>query len=111
MISDSARSHRCAPNQIEGTSMKTQHIERIPISQIRVVNPRARNKITFRTIIHNIGAVGLKKPITVRPRKPAKDGTCYDLVCGQGRLEAVAALGDVDIPAVITDASRKDCYL
>ena len=91
--------------------MKAQHIERIPISKIRVVNPRYRNKVTFRTIINNIGEVGLKKPITVRMRALGKDGTCYDLVCGQGRLEAVAALGGVDVPAIVTEAARKDCYL
>lgn len=91
--------------------MKTPHIERIAISHIRIVNPRSRNKIAFRAIINNIGVVGLKKPITVRMRKPSKDGTCYDLVCGQGRLEAVAALGGTDVPAIITEATRKDCYL
>ena len=91
--------------------MKTQHIERIPISQIRVVNPRFRNKVTFGAIVNNIGEVGLKKPITIRRRPPAKDGTCYDLVCGQGRLEAVAALGSADVPAIVTEATRKQCYL
>ena len=91
--------------------MKAQHIERIPISQIRVVNPRSRNKIAFRVIVNNIGAVGLKKPITVFRRKPEKDGTCYDLVCGQGRLEAVAVLGGKDIPAIVTEAIRKERYL
>lgn len=91
--------------------MKAQHIERIPISQIRVVNPRSRNKIAFRVIVNNIGAVGLKKPITVFRRKLDKDGTCYDLVCGQGRLEAVSVLGGKDIPAIVTEAIRKDRYL
>jgi ParB family chromosome partitioning protein len=91
--------------------MKTQRIERIPISQIRVVNPRSRNKIAFRTIINNIGTVGLKKPITVFKRKPAKDGTCYDLVYGEGRMEAVGALGGKDIPAIVTEAGAKERYL
>jgi ParB family transcriptional regulator, chromosome partitioning protein len=91
--------------------MKPQRIERIPINQIRVVNPRTRNKKTFRGIINNIGEVGLKKPITVFRRELAQDGTRYDLVCGQGRLESVAALGGKDIPAIITDASLKERYL
>lgn len=91
--------------------MKSQHIERIPISQIRIVNPRFRNKVTFRVIVNHIGAVGLKKPITVFRRSPSKDGTFYDLVCGQGRLEAVAALGGKDIPALVTEATRKERYL
>ena len=91
--------------------MKAQRIESIPISEIRVINPRARNKHTFNGIVNNIGIVGLKKPITVNRRKREADGTLYDLVCGQGRLEAVASLGGVSIPAIITEASLKDCYL
>jgi len=91
--------------------MKTQRIERIPISQIRVVNPRSRNKIAFRMIINNIKAIGLKKPITVFKCKPDQSGARYELVCGQGRLEAVASLGGKDIPAIITDAPRKERYL
>ncbi len=55
--------------------------------------------------------MGLKKPITVFRRDLEKDGTRYDLVCGQGRLEAMAALGSKVIPAIVTDASLKERYL
>jgi ParB family transcriptional regulator, chromosome partitioning protein len=72
-----------------------QRIESIPVSEIRIVNPRARNKITFQNIVANIGTVGLKKPITVARRKlDTTDGTRYDLAVGQGRMEAVTALGE-----------------
>jgi ParB family chromosome partitioning protein len=91
--------------------MKAQQIQSVPISEIRVINPRARNRHTFNGIVNNIGVVGLKKPITVIQRKRDADGTQYDLVCGQGRLEAVAALGGKYIPAIITDASLKERYL
>jgi len=91
--------------------MKPQHIESIPIDQIRVVNPRFRNRVTFRGIVHNIGVVGLKKPITVFRREVKADGTQYDLVCGQGRLEAVAAIGGTSVPAIVTEASLEDRYL
>jgi ParB family chromosome partitioning protein len=91
--------------------MKSQRIERIPISEIRVVNPRARNPIAFRSIINNIKAVGLKKPITVARCKPTEKGIRYELVCGQGRLEAVAATGGKNIPALITDAPRRERFL
>ena len=37
-----------------------QQVERIPISEIRVVNPRARNKVMLQNITANIGKVGLK---------------------------------------------------
>jgi len=91
--------------------MKGKRIEKIPISQIRILNPRTRNAVTFRGIIHNISAVGLKRPVTVFRRKISSDGTQYDLVYGQGRMEAIAALGGKVVPAITTDAPLKDRYL
>jgi ParB family chromosome partitioning protein len=91
--------------------MKAKRIESIRTSEIRVINPRARNQYTFTGIVSNIGNVGLKKPITVCRRQLEADGTQYDLVCGQGRLEAIVALGGTRIPAIVTDASLKDRYL
>ncbi len=35
----------------------------------------------------------------------------YDLVCGQGRLEAFAALGQAEIPAIVKEASKEECFL
>jgi ParB family chromosome partitioning protein len=84
--------------------MKTQRIELIPTSEIRVANPRSRNKVTFQTIVTSIDKVGLKKPVIVYRRDADPDGTRYDLVCGQGRLEAVVALGDTTVPAIVIDA-------
>jgi ParB family transcriptional regulator, chromosome partitioning protein len=86
-------------------------IEWIPIAEIRVVNPRSRNKIKFQLIVSSIEAIGLKKPITVSRRALEPDGTRYDLVCGQGRLEAMTALGQAMIPALVTEASREERYL
>jgi ParB family chromosome partitioning protein len=91
--------------------MNVRPIESIPISEIRVVNPRARNKHTFDLIVANIGSVGLKKPITVCRRRPESDGTQFDLVCGQGRLESIMALGGTHIPAIVRDATLKERYL
>lgn len=45
---------------------------------------------------------------TVSRRGVDSDGTRYDLVCGQGRMEACRALGEMTIPAVVTDASREE---
>ncbi|HYI93060.1 MAG TPA: ParB N-terminal domain-containing protein [Bryobacteraceae bacterium] len=83
----------------------------IPISEIRVVNPRSRNRISFNAIRQSIASVGLKKPITVQQRDIAEDGTRYNLVCGQGRLEALRELGETMIPAVIKQAPEEECYL
>ena len=91
--------------------MKSHPIEQIPIKEIRVVNPRPRNRVTFQGIVDNIAKVGLKKPITVFRRDRAQDGTRYDLVCGEGRMDAVAANGASEIPAIFTQASLKQRYL
>src|SRR5690349_18892535 len=86
-------------------------IETIPIAEIRVVNPRTRNKVKFQEIVTSIAAVGLKKPITVSRRDLDSDGTRYDLVCGQGRIEACRALGETTIPAIVSEASREEQLL
>ena len=91
--------------------MTEKEIERIPIGEIRVANPRSRNKLKFQFVVASIRAVGLKKPITVSRRDLDGDGTRYDLVCGQGRLEACLALGETTIPAVVVDATREEQFL
>ena len=48
----------------------------IPIEEINILNPRVRNKVIAEGIKQNIREVGLKRPITVTPRK---DGKKYDL--------------------------------
>ena len=82
-------------------------IQQVPIDQITILNPRSRNKRLFNTIVANIDHVGLKRPITITPRADGK----YDLVCGQGRLEAYQALGASSIPAIIIIATKEDRYL
>ena len=68
-------------------------VQMIPIDQINVLNPRSRNKVAFQGMVTNISNLGLKRPITVARRSEPSDGKPYDLVCGQGRLEAFIALG------------------
>jgi len=85
----------------------TQSIEIIQISAIDVVNPRARNRRIFKEIVTSVAELGLKRPITVK-RKQCDGEQRYDLVCGQGRLEAYQALGQREIPAVIVDATTED---
>jgi ParB family transcriptional regulator, chromosome partitioning protein len=84
-------------------------IEMIPIAQIRLLNPRARNKVKFQDIVTNISRIGLKKPLTIA-RRDSEDSV-YDLVCGQGRLEAFVALGQTEVPAIIVEAPKEDRYL
>ena len=82
----------------------------IPIARIKVLNPRARGKRQHAEIVENIGAIGLKRPITVS--RHSKDGEVqYDLVCGEGRLEAFRLLGETEIPAVVIDVAENDCLV
>jgi len=86
-------------------------VQMIPIDKIHVQNPRTRNKVVFQGIVDNISHVGLKRPITVSRRKGSGDDKEYDLVCGQGRLEACLALGEREVPAVVIDASKEEQLL
>jgi ParB family chromosome partitioning protein len=83
-------------------------VQSVPVDSISVLNPRVRNKRVFNELVASIAHLGLKKPITVSKRK---EGAGYDLVCGQGRLEAFVALGQKQIPAVVIEASREDCFV
>lgn len=83
-------------------------IRMVQVDAITVLNPRVRNKRVFQELVTSIAHLGLKRPITVsqRPGKPR-----YDLVCGQGRLEAFIALGQPDIPAIVLEVSEEDCFV
>lgn len=83
-------------------------IRMVPVDAITVVNPRVRNKRIFQELVTSIAHLGLKKPITVSQR-PGRSR--YDLVCGQGRLEAFIALGQPHIPAIVVDATEEDCFV
>lgn len=82
----------------------------IPIERIQVLNPRTRNRRQHREIVENIDTVGLKRPVTVR-RRPGADGDTFDLICGEGRLDAFRMLGAEEIPAIVIDADDDDCLV
>jgi len=83
----------------------------IPTDQINILNPRVRNRRQHEEIIRNISDIGLKRPITVSKRDTALGIAQYDLVCGQGRLEAFQQLGFKEIPAFVINASEGDCMV
>jgi ParB family transcriptional regulator, chromosome partitioning protein len=89
---------------------ESEAIEMIPLNRITVINPRVRNRKIFGEIVSNISELGLKRPITVT-RREDPDGMRYDLVCGQGRLEAYQALGQHEIPAIVVEADTEDCMV
>jgi len=86
-------------------------IKTIPINEIRYLNPRVRNRRNFQEIVQSIAKVGLKRPITVSPRKTEADSANYDLACGQGRIEAFIQLGQTEIPAIVIEAEESDCLV
>jgi ParB family transcriptional regulator, chromosome partitioning protein len=92
------------------TARPAQRVEWIPIDRITIVNPRERNRRSFEEIKDSIEKVGLKRPITVTRRAEA-GGPFYDLVCGQGRLEACQQLGQTDVPALVVSADAEDCLI
>lgn len=91
--------------------MEQEAIVLISIEEIHILNPRVRNQIIFEEILQNIRSVGLKRPITVTPKKEVKNGKKYDLVCGQGRLEAFVAAGETEIPAIVREVSEEDAHI
>ena len=84
----------------------------IPIDQIRILNPRHRDRKKFEAVLESIKNLGLKKPIQVSLRGNGQNGDAgYDLVCGQGRIEAFLALGHREIPAIVVDVSPEERLL
>lgn len=96
------------PDDMEPNSQK--QVTLIPTDRIRILNPRARNRRTFEEMVANIARIGLKRPITVAPRS-GTDPLEYDLVCGQGRLEAFIELKQDRIPAIVIDADESQCLV
>lgn len=89
-----------------------EHVQMVPIDRIRILNPRHRDRKKFEVILQSIKNLGLKKPIQVSLRSHDEEGgPGYDLVCGQGRIEAFIALGHQAIPAVVVEISKEDRLL
>ncbi len=86
-------------------------IELISIDRIHILNPRVRNQRVFNDIADNIADVGMKRPITVTRSRGNIPGKDFDLVCGQGRIEAFKAGGMSSIWAVIVDADEEQALI
>ena len=86
-------------------------LQMIPIDKIDVLNPRERNGRIFDDIVGNIKEIGLKKPITVTPRKDLDGKEKFLLICGEGRLKAFKSLGETTIPAMVVNVSDEDAFI
>ena len=87
-------------------------IKMIPIDQIRILNPRHRDRKKFELIVQSIKNLGLKKPIQVSLRDESEpEGVGYDLICGQGRIEGCIFLGYKEIPAIVVKITKEERLL
>jgi len=82
----------------------------IPIDKIVVLNSRQRDEERFKETVRSISELGLYKPICVNERQYKKTGT-YELVCGEGRLEACRQLGKTFIEAEVIDVHEEQALL
>src|SRR3546814_4894459 len=89
-------------------ALPAQRVEMIPIDRITIVNPRLRSKKTFKGIVDNIAEIGLERTIPVTARQ-GEDGLVYDLVCGQGRVEASRVLDPTEVTALIAIGRAHVC--
>lgn len=90
---------------------ETRRIITVPIESITILNPRARSRKKHQEIIDSIAAVGLKRPITVSLRSTEDGRETYNLVCGQGRIEALRILGYSDVPAFVVEEDEHECLV
>lgn len=89
----------------------SSNLQMIPIDKIEILNPRERNSRIFDDIVGNIKSIGLKKPITVTPRKDADGQEKFLLICGEGRLKAFKSLGETTIPAMVVNVSDEEGFI
>jgi ParB family transcriptional regulator, chromosome partitioning protein len=80
----------------------------IPVGAVKILNGRRHNRQRSRELTTSIVNLGLKRPITVAE---TSDAGSFELACGEGRLNSFLALGQTEIPAVVTDGSSEDCVL
>ena len=91
-------------------SMKERRYGRISVDDIVVINSRERDQKQFDDNARSIESVGLLKPIVVNEHYFEKSGK-YELVCGEGRLNAHKRLKKLEIDAEIVDVDRKQALL
>jgi ParB family chromosome partitioning protein len=90
--------------------IRNRRYAEIPVSKIKVINSRSRDKEQFEMNVGSIDAVGLLKPIRVND-KFVERTEMYELICGEGRLLAHQQLGRETIVAEVVTCTRKEAHL
>jgi ParB family chromosome partitioning protein len=95
----------------------TYEIKQIPTDDIKFFVRRARGGAAYARLKQSIGEIGLKTPIGVREisgrskkerRRPNGGYYQFELVYGQGRLQAFRDLGLDRIPAIEVDVTEQE---
>lgn len=94
----------------EIVSFQARRYEAIPVAKIKVINARSRDQEQFDMNVDSIGSTGLLKPIRVND-KFLERTDMYELICGEGRLQAHQRLGHTLIQAEVVTCTRKEAYL
>lgn len=90
--------------------MTQRRFERIPIEQIKVINSRKRDDEQFKLNVQSIQSIGMQMPVRVNDKFLEASGF-YELICGEGRVNAHIELKLATIEAEIVTCSRKQAYL
>ncbi len=90
--------------------MSKRRYEEVPIDQIKVINSRNRDKEQFDMNVESIESVGLMKPIRVNDKFLESTGV-YELICGEGRLQAHQRIGKKRVMAEVVTCTRKEGLL
>ena len=90
--------------------IRQRRYEQIPCEKIKVINPRNRDREQFEMNVQSIDQVGLMKPIRVNDKFLERTGL-YELICGEGRLQAHQKLGRTTVLAEVVTCTRKEAYL
>ncbi|MDR5741531.1 plasmid partitioning protein RepB C-terminal domain-containing protein [Caballeronia sp. LZ029] len=97
--------------ELGATLPREELITLLPAGRLRVLNPRTRNSLFFAQLVENIATVGLKRPITVAFGGNDEGGPWHEVLCGQGRFEALKSLGETMIPCCVVEADRVERFL
>lgn len=83
--------------------MSETTITQIPVAEIKPFISRARPRAPFERLKESIRELGLKVPVQVRPLSKRQGQYKYELIAGQGRVQAHKELRRDTIPALILD--------
>jgi len=98
-------------DKLAATLARSDKVTLIAVGRLRVLNPRTRNPQLFAQLVENIATIGLKRPITVAYGGRDEAGDWHEVLCGQGRLEALKALGEELIPCCVVEADQIERFL